>query len=161
MAIVKAFIPKDRYSLAVGFMVCMTLVIGFAYVDYHSRLKSVAETKAAGLASLHMDGAIFGGTYKSIAQRAYGRYRKAETVAFVGGGGGGGDATKLEDQNERKIVRKGTLNIVAKDTDAASQSLQRLARDLGGYVVSAERNNADEVVVNLRLRIPAAHLDEA
>jgi hypothetical protein len=171
---VKAFLPRDKYSLATGFMTCMVLVVGFAYMDYHSRMKSISESKAGGVAWVQnrTRDAVFGGVYRAVAQnssirRTRSELAQGESYEYVsggigGGGGGGGDAAKLETP-ERKIVRKGALSILAKDTDAASQSIQKLARDLGGFVVSAERSNGgtNDVAVSIDLRIPSERLDEA
>ena len=147
----KRMLPQDKYSLGVGFMACMLLVIAFVIAERASYSHTVSESRAVRTPGL------FGTQYF----RQESAPVKAMAVALIADQKM--SATEGSADSSRKIVRKGSLVIVARDTDATSQRLQKIARDLGGYVVSAERNAADSngLGATLSMRIPANRLDEA
>jgi hypothetical protein len=90
----------------------------------------------------------------------------------LGGGGGGGQPsatapppmpTSQEPAQGPKIVRTVTLTIVTKDFDAVRPHMDRVLRDMGGFVGQMELNDALSVERSVRatLRVPADRLEQA
>lgn len=155
---VKKIFPADRYATAVGFMTCLGLMFALFLVQQLAMRKKMEESKAGGLASV--SGGIMSGYYTASEPRQ----AQAKLIAYDRPEANRSAKTDASDHAfRRKIVRKGSLNIVVKDTDAVCQDLQRLARELGGYVVSAERNSADSngVGATVSIRVPAERLEDA
>src|SRR4051794_34859032 len=103
---IKSMLPQDKYSLAVGFMSCVGLVVVLTFVTLLTRSKRISETREAGLASA--SGSLF---YQAepMANRV-----AAKRVDFSLSP----EADKQDSLSalDRKIVRKGSLNIIVKDT---------------------------------------------
>ena len=95
-------------------------------------------------------------------------------AAAKGGGepapapGATSDAVKQSlPKTSRKVIRNAELSIEVASPAAAESTVSSLVERLGGYVASAERQvsgdegSRSEARVNLSLRVPAEHLDEA
>jgi hypothetical protein len=70
-------------------------------------------------------------------------------------------------QTDRLVIRNAQLSVVVVDPSESLDTLQKMAVELGGYVVAANLseaslNDGSKVpVANLTIRVPAAKLDEA
>jgi hypothetical protein len=63
---------------------------------------------------------------------------------------------------ERLIIRNASLDLVVQDTEAAVEQINKLASELGGFIVSSQLTTFDEGVRgSLTLRVPAESLDSA
>src|SRR5882757_6802928 len=133
---VKAFLPKDRYSIATGFLGCMFLLLGLIGVQSLTEHKRISESRAAGLAPYNS--ALGGWLQKGVTRQEL----RAGIVAGELGGNREEDKEGYSQSADRKIVRKVTLNIFVSDPDRANQELQQMARELGGYIVTSEREDA-------------------
>jgi hypothetical protein len=133
----------------------MFLWLAFIGLQYLTEHKSTSETRTAGLAAyngpLHSwqkNGALLAGMVSGTSARAVvleqEKYSDSQTA-------------------DRKIVRKGTLNIFVSDPDRANQELQQMARELGGYIVSSEREDASSGrgVLTITARVPENRFDTA
>ncbi|MCU1283959.1 MAG: hypothetical protein JWO13_309 [Acidobacteriales bacterium] len=154
----KAFLPKDKFSTASGFMGCMALWLAFIGVESLTAHKSISETKAVGLSTRISDGPL------SLIV-----HNGPPAKGVIGGRLGGFDtfATAREQADaesiDRKIVRKGTINISVVDPDRVNQQLEKLARELGGYIVTSQREDASSGQGSLVVdaRVPAKQFDRA
>jgi hypothetical protein len=73
-------------------------------------------------------------------------------------GGRSGDYEAVE----RLIIRNASLDIVVRDTEAAVDEIDELAKELGGYVIESNISEYQEGQrAHLRIRIPAEDLDSA
>src|SRR5437868_14276914 len=54
----KAFLPKDKFSIAAGFVGCMALWLAFIGVESLTAHKIISESKAAGLSTRISDGPL-------------------------------------------------------------------------------------------------------
>jgi hypothetical protein len=67
------------------------------------------------------------------------------------------------DQNDRQIIRSGTLEVIATDPLQAAEQLRNFATHLSGFVVSSKVSGSDGRAqwAQVTLRIPAEHFDAA
>ncbi len=77
-------------------------------------------------------------------------------------GNDGESIPALTTQEDRKVIRTASLRITVKDTAQVLDSIQTLADQLGGYIVSSRSWREDEQVrAEITLRIPATQLHTA
>lgn len=82
--------------------------------------------------------------------------------ARLGGGGGGGDHSSTA-SGEQKLIRTASLDLIVNDIQATLNDVQSLASAKGGYVEESSTNGEGQSDSNasMKIRIPAAHLDES
>jgi hypothetical protein len=91
----------------------------------------------------------------------------AEKATFaVGEEGVGNDINEeASSPSERLIIKTGSLSLLVKGVREGVASMQKLAADLGGFVVDSQITIIDEKKENLRatvtIRVPAEKFDEA
>lgn len=77
-------------------------------------------------------------------------------------GSGEASAPALTAQEERKVIQTASLRITVKDTAQVLDSIQGLADQLGGYIVSSTSwREDDQLRAEITLRIPAEQLHAA
>lgn len=82
-----------------------------------------------------------------------------------GTGGGGGDVNAA--QVERLVIQNADLSIVVSDVEPRMEKIQKMAQDMGGFVVSSnlyQGYTSDYMPVpeaSITIRVPAEKLDEA
>jgi hypothetical protein len=135
----------------------MFLLLGLIGVQSLTEHKRISESRAAGLAPYN--GALGGWLQKGGTRQEL----RAGIVAGELGGNMEEDKEGNSQSADRKIVRKGTLNIFVSDPDRANQELQQMARELGGYIVTSEREDAayGRGVLTITARVPATRFDTA
>jgi len=75
---------------------------------------------------------------------------------------GGPGAAALAPVSERMIIRTVELAMYVKDVEASFNEIQRLAEEMGGYVVRANTWHQEEYLrASLTIRVPAQRLEEA
>ena len=89
----------------------------------------------------------------------------------VAGGGGGGEGVQLMGylgtagssgyDDERKMVRNASIDLIVKRPKEASDSICKLAEDAGGFLVSAEANGGENASsATLTIRVPVNKFEE-
>jgi len=69
---------------------------------------------------------------------------------------------RLTETQERMVIQTASLKITVKDTAAALDAVQSLAKELGGYVVSSNAwRETDQLRAQVTLRVPADQLQTA
>ena len=83
----------------------------------------------------------------------------APPLTKEGAAGATGDVSALVDQTwaaQRMVIRNGTLSLVVADTGKAMDQASRLAKDMGGYVVSSRMwQEGKRVAGSIAIRVPA------
>ena len=75
-------------------------------------------------------------------------------------GGGRGDE-RFEEQ-DRKMVRTASMDMIVKSPRDTSEKVRQLAERLGGFLVTSETNGGQEASsASLQIRVPAAKFEEA
>jgi len=108
----------------------------------------------------------------TIAYKKTGSYYELRTDRdSVGGGGGGrervqvmgylGTAGSSGYDDERKMVRNASIDLIVKRPKVASDSIRKLAEDAGGFLVSAEANGDQNASsASLTVRVPVNKFEE-
>lgn len=87
----------------------------------------------------------------------------AQDSANGSGGGGGVEATSVE----RIVIQNADLTIVVADVEGRMEQVQKMAQDMGGFVVSSSlyqgytSNYTPVPEASITIRVPAERLDEA
>jgi len=160
-----SFWQGSRKWLKVGWLIAAGLVAVYIGAVEPMQLKRIiAEQKATGL------GAVAGG---SLMPR-----RQNSLQTYVAGGIVGGvpqnrvavstmlasaapDADKAESDEDRKLVRTGSMDLVVKDPGAAAEQIRQLAERVGGFLVTSQVSGAQETAsAELTIRVPVARFEE-
>lgn len=155
-----AVMQSRKFPFAAGFLICMGLWLLMSWVSSWQHSKQIAETKAAGLASI---------SDSSVAWEPVSLYRQrslfspasfsprvsrnvAMSVAFEAD----------QDSVTKKIVRMVQMQITCEHPGDAADRMQAAAERLGGYVVRSARAGqpGEELNSGIELRVPAEYLDE-
>ena len=107
-----------------------------------------------------------------IASKRAGSYYELRTERdSIAGGGGGRDRVQLMGylgatagsgyDDERKMVRNASMELIVKRPKEASESIRKLAEDAGGFLVNAEANGGGNASsASLAVRVPVNKFEE-
>ena len=80
---------------------------------------------------------------------------KAEVTAA------GGESSEVDAASQRKLIRKGHLDLRVASPSEQAPKAQSIVKELGGYVEASERRGEEQADVSFTFRIPSAKLDVA
>src|SRR5260370_11326531 len=146
-----------KAGFAAGFLIALFLfVLLRAGQYYNSMYQGVANSRATGLA------AVAGGFDNPMALwNSTSLVDVLFQTSFSRAGGTYLQRGASEDQS-RKIIRSGNLQIEAAAPAAVAEQIQGIAKRLGGDVLNSSLNNSssDKPEISLLVHVPAAQLDQ-
>ncbi len=145
-----------RFAFAAGFLIAAFLFIALLWAQHRSMYYGgIASSRATGLAS------VSGGFDNPMALWSSGSLADVLFQATFSRGGISAQRGEPEDQ-DRKIVKSGNLQIETAEPATAAEQIQRITKRLGGDVLNSSLNNSfsDKPEISLLVHVPAAQLDQ-
>ncbi len=146
-----------KAGFAAGFLIALFLFVLLRAGQYcNSMYQGVANSRATGLA------AVAGGFDNPMALwNSTSLVDVLFQTSFSRAGGTYLQRGASEDQS-RKIIRSGNLQIEAAEPAAAAEEIQRIAKRLGGDVLNSSLNNpfSEKPEISLLVHVPAGQLDQ-
>ena len=159
-----------RHWLAAGFLLSTSLFLLLIILNWRSEQRGINQQRATGLSATAWDmrSAWSQRTFLPLSKQRLptgvdnarsiigGTTERFQTVRFETR-----DASSTE-SSDRRVLRSGTLEIIAADPLHAAEQLGDLATRLSGFVVSSKINGSDERMqsAQVTVRIPADHFEE-
>jgi hypothetical protein len=148
--------PSGRkVGFAVGFLSAVFLFVALFVVQAYNATQSIASQRATGLA-------VAGGFDNPLALWSGTSLTNVLFQTTFSRGGISAQRGEPEDQS-RKIVKSGSLQIEAANPATAADQIQRITKLLGGEIFSSTLNNplSDKAAISLVIHVPAGSLDQA
>jgi hypothetical protein len=179
----------NRHWVAAGFLVSTVLFLRLIFISWRHEQRGIASSRATGLSageswstqSMWRSSSLLPWPRKErIVRRLNVDHLTASPIGLSGGsmggviGGVGGTpppatvaynspSNVSPEISERRVIRTGSIEIIASDPLQTAEQLRNLAVNFSGFVVSSNINGSDEGtrLAQVSIRIPAEYFDEA
>jgi hypothetical protein len=147
---------RGTAGFAAGFLVAVFLFLALLWAEYQNRYIAIENQRSTGLASVSgFDNPIAMWNSTNLLDVLF-QASPGQPMLMAA------QMPPPEDEN-RKIIKNGALQIQAADPAAAAEQIQQITKRVGGEVLKSALNNSfsDKPEISMQIGVPASRFDEA